>query len=57
MADFGGLVYASPVQLERILVQLVDNACKFTDYGSITISVRERAGGDFVEISVADTGE
>ena len=54
--DFRGLVYGNSVKLERILLQLLDNACKFTSYGSITISARILDGGDFVEISVDDTG-
>eukprot|EP00750_Incisomonas_marina_P005940 INCI14243.3.p1 GENE.INCI14243.3~~INCI14243.3.p1 ORF type:complete len:1026 (+),score=190.52 INCI14243.3:229-3306(+) len=56
VADFRGLVYGSSGHLERILVQLIENACKFTDFGSITVSARERSGGDFVEVSVTDTG-
>lgn len=53
---FHGLVYGDPVKLERILLQLIDNACKFTSFGSITVTARERSGGQFIEISVTDTG-
>lgn len=42
--------------LERILTQLLKNALKFTNEGSIELKVRERAGHGGVEFSVTDTG-
>ena len=42
--------------LERILIQLLKNALKFTNEGSIELKVRERAGHGGVEFSVTDTG-
>lgn len=41
-------------RLEQVLVNLVDNAIKYTDRGSVTIRVEAR--GDYVVIAVADTG-
>jgi PAS domain S-box-containing protein len=45
---------ADPVRLNQILLNLVSNAVKFTDQGSITVSVRR--DGDWAEIVVRDTG-
>jgi PAS domain S-box-containing protein len=42
------------LKLRQILVNLLTNAVKFTDRGSITVSARVR--DDVVEISVRDTG-
>ncbi len=45
---------ADPVRLNQILLNLVGNAVRFTDQGSITVSVRR--DGDWAEIVVRDTG-
>ena len=42
--------------LEKILSQLLKNALKFTNEGSIELKVREHAGNGGVEFSVTDTG-
>ena len=42
--------------LEKILSQLMKNALKFTNEGSIELKVRERAGNGGVEFTVTDTG-
>lgn len=43
-----------PLQVQRVLLNLLGNALKFTRGGIITISVSRQ--GDLVEFSVADTG-
>jgi len=48
------LVPADPFQLERLLVNLVDNAVKYTEKGTVTVRLG-RDGGRLV-VEVADTG-
>jgi len=43
-----------PAKLKLVIKNLVDNAMKFTETGTITISAAERDGG--LEVTVADTG-
>jgi len=45
---------ADPIRLEQILINLVNNALKFTSKGYVELSACD--GKDFVEISVRDTG-
>lgn len=56
--DDVGIVQADPTRLRQSLLNLVSNAAKFTEHGSITISAkRERRGaGDWLALSVSDTG-
>ena len=42
-------------ELEQMLVNLIDNAVKFTEKGSVSVTLGRKAGGDFV-IEVEDTG-
>ena len=48
------MVYADPGKIEQVLDNLVSNAIKFTNKGSITVSYR--SVGDKAEVSVKDTG-
>jgi len=43
-----------PRNLRTVLLNIIDNAVKFTEKGGITVSARKR--GAMVQISVADTG-
>ncbi|WP_434391041.1 ATP-binding protein [Melittangium boletus] len=49
-----GPVWVDPDMWEKVVLNLVSNAFKFTLQGEIAVSLREREGG--VELSVRDTG-
>jgi PAS domain S-box-containing protein len=48
------LARADPIRFRQVVVNLLANALKFTEAGSVTISTRKR--GRQVELRVADTG-
>jgi len=50
----GETVFADELRTKQILINLVGNALKFTDAGSVTIKTRQK--GSEVEFSVEDTG-
>jgi signal transduction histidine kinase len=54
-ASAGGHVLGDAGRVRQIVTNLIGNALKFTDEGSVRVTVRRRADGD-VEISVKDTG-
>lgn len=47
-------IYGDRDQLHQVMINLVSNAVKFTDKGSVTC--RARLINDMIEVSVADTG-
>jgi two-component system NtrC family sensor kinase len=53
-----GTLHADQMRLRQALLNLMSNANKFTDHGTITIDARQGQEGsrDWVTISVADTG-
>ena len=53
-----GVMTADLTKVRQTLFNLVSNACKFTDHGSVTIAVaRARDNGtEWIDFSVADTG-
>ena len=53
-----GTMHADQMRLRQALLNLLSNANKFTDHGTITIDARQEQedGRDWVTISVADTG-
>jgi PAS domain S-box-containing protein len=57
-ADTGDLMYADPVRVRQCLLNLLRNACKFTEQGTITLQVRRvtESGGDWITFRVTDTG-
>lgn len=48
------LVQADPEKIEQVLDNLVSNAIKFTNHGTISVTYRDI--GDMVEVAVRDTG-
>ncbi len=54
-----GTMVADAVKLQQVLVNLLGNACKFTEQGTITVRVltgTNRAGVQGIAISIIDTG-
>lgn len=53
-----GTVFADPEHLRSILLNLLSNACKFTEHGEIIFNARQETGttGDWVLFQVSDTG-
>jgi signal transduction histidine kinase/CheY-like chemotaxis protein len=54
-ADVPDRVTGDPLRLQQILFNLLGNAIKFTETGSVRLSL-ENAGGAMLRIKVADTG-
>jgi signal transduction histidine kinase len=55
--DTIGTLTADPMRLKQILLNLLSNACKFTNDGEIALRVRQVADGrDWIDLAVADTG-
>jgi len=50
-----GEIYADPARVRQSLLNLLGNACKFTEQGVITVRASRR-NEDWVELSVQDTG-
>jgi hypothetical protein len=50
-----GQIYADATRLSQSLLNLISNACKFTEQGVITVEA-SRAAGNGVQVSVRDTG-
>jgi signal transduction histidine kinase len=56
-ADGIGPLTADPMRLKQILLNLLSNACKFTQEGEVALRARRVADGrEWIELAVADTG-
>jgi adenylate cyclase len=56
-ADNLGPLIADPMRLKQILLNLLSNACKFTNEGEVALRVRNVTDGrEWIELSVADSG-
>lgn len=51
----GGFVIGDPLRLRQVIINLLNNAIKFTASGSVSLSVR-RGEGDVFHFEVRDTG-
>ena len=53
-----GSMYADVTKVRQILFNLLSNACKFTEHGTITLdAIREKSGGiERLSLHVHDTG-
>jgi signal transduction histidine kinase len=49
-------IHSDPIKMKQILNNLISNAIKFTEQGSITVSVRLSDQQQMLELEVADTG-
>ena len=51
-------VTADQTRVKQVVLNLISNACKFTEKGKITVGVNKilRDGGDLISIDVSDTG-
>jgi signal transduction histidine kinase len=60
VAPLPGTMHADLTKVRQMLLNLLSNACKFTERGTITMAVvrehDEAAGGDTVVLRVSDTG-
>jgi len=52
-----GSMHADVTKVRQILFNLVANACKFTDHGTVTVNAeRRKTDGEWIVVRVADTG-
>jgi PAS domain S-box-containing protein len=51
-------MYADPLRMRQVLLNLLSNACKFTEKGTVTLEARREWQGDreWLVVGVADTG-
>jgi CheY-like chemotaxis protein len=58
MAEQVGMMRADITKVRQIMFNLLSNACKFTEKGSINVEVERRSehGQDWIRFEVADTG-
>ena len=57
-ADDLGRMRADPIRLRQVVLNLLSNACKFTERGEVVLEARREPSGqgDWIVVSVADTG-
>jgi len=53
-----GTVRSDPTRLRQIILNLLSNACKFTDHGRVSLAVSRSPGNgnEFIAVRVTDTG-
>jgi predicted ATPase/signal transduction histidine kinase len=57
-ADDVGSIQTDTVRLKQVLLNLLSNACKFTEAGTITLRARRvrESSGDWLQLATIDTG-
>ena len=50
------IIITDRIKLKQIVTNLINNAIKFTDKGSVTIDAKTSPDGNTLEINIADTG-
>lgn len=55
-STLSGTLYSDEVKIRQIILNLISNAAKFTENGTITLTFEQAEGPDWVRFSVADTG-
>jgi signal transduction histidine kinase/CheY-like chemotaxis protein len=58
LAEDPGMMHADITKVKQILLNLLSNACKFTENGTITVNVDRStvAGQDWIQFQIADSG-
>lgn len=51
-----GTIQADPMRLRQIILNLLSNACKFTEKGTVSLAVFRDKAGEQIEFVVDDTG-
>jgi PAS domain S-box-containing protein len=52
-----GTIHTEPIRVRQIILNLLSNACKFTEKGEVTLTVeRDRPDGAWFTFTVADSG-
>ena len=50
-------IYGDPFRLQQVVNNLISNAVKFTDKGTVTLEVHKIADSKTIQLSVTDTGK
>jgi len=51
-----GMVVTDETKLRQVALNLLGNAAKFTEWGTVTLVVKRDSAGDWIEMQIQDTG-